>query len=418
MNWYQTTFGNRFDYAARVMVILTAFIIPLSTAAMSIASGLLLIFWLLSGNFGLKFKRIKQSPAALWVLGLFALLAIGLLYSNAEPGATMDTFNRYKKLLIMPIIISLMLSEQWRRYAMRGFMVGMVVLLAMSYMKYFEILTIDTGGPRDPVGHVTSGYTVFKSRIAHSIFMAFFFYLMVQFVISCPRWRWLCLTLAILTIHNILFMVTGQSGYVILICLITLLLYQHIGWKGLLIGILVAPLLLGITYYGSSNFKSRFHESATDFLEYTPGDYENYRGISYRREYFQGALKIIQKSPIYGHGTGSFAVEYKKVADEKGLKPAHDPHNEFLMLTSQLGLIGLTAFCLMLLSQWRASFRLDRENRLILQGLLVTMITGCLFNSLLLNSTEGKFYLILLAIIFSIPSQQEGNNSIEVSGST
>ena len=85
------------------------------------------------------------------------------------------------------------------------------------------------------------------------------------------------------------------------------------------------------------------------------------------------------------------------------------------MITSQLGVIGLAVFCLMLFFQWRSSFKLDRENRLILQGLLVTMVTGCLFNSLLMDSGEGKFYVILLAIIFSIPSQQEKNKSSDES---
>jgi len=402
MNWYQTTLGDRFDYAARVMVILTAFAIPLSTATMSITSGLLLIFWLLGGNFRLKFERIMQSQTALWAMGLFALLAIGLLYNSAEPDAAMDTFSKYKKLILVPIIISLMLSEQWRRYAIRGFAVGMTVLLTISYLKYVDVL---------PLGPEHQEYTAFKSRIAHSIFMAFFFYLMVQFAISSPRWRWLCITLAVLACYNTLFMITGQTGYVILICLVTLLFYQHIGWKGLLIGALSAPLLFAAAYYGSSDFQSRIHESTTDFLEYTPGDYENYRGISYRLEFYQNTLKVIEKNPVYGFGTGSLATEYKKVADIEGLEPTHNPHNEFLMITSQLGVIGLAVFCLMLFSQWRASFKLDRENRLILQGLLITMVVGCLFNSLLMDSGEGKFYVILLAIIFSIPSQQQQDQS-------
>ena len=241
--------------------------------------------------------------------------------------------------------------------------------------------------------------------------MAFFFYLSVQFAISSPRWRWLFITLAVLACYNTLFMITGQTGYVILICLITLLCYQLIGWKGLLIGALSTPLLFASAYYGSSDFQSRIHNSTADFLEYTPGDYENYGGISYRLEYYKNTLKVIEKSPLYGFGTGSLATEYKKVADAEGLEPTHNPHNEYLMITSQLGVIGLAIFCLMLFFQWRASFKLDRENRLILHGLLVTMVVGCLFNSLLLDSGEGKFYVILLAIIFSIPSQQQKNQS-------
>jgi len=406
MNWYQTTLGDRFDYAARIMVILTAFAIPLSTAAMSITSGLLLIFWLLSGNFSLKFERIMQSQTALWVLGLFALLAVGLLYSSAEIDGAIDTFSKYKKLLIVPIIISLMLSERWRRYAIRSFMIGMMVLLAISYLKYFDVL---------PHGPVNQEYTAFKNRITHGIFMAFFFYLTVQFTISYPRWRWIFITVAILAIYNTVFMNNGRSGYIVLISLIILLFYQHVGWKGLLIAVITTPLLFSTAYYVSNDFQSRIDHSVSDVMAYTSGDYKNLHGISYRLEYYQTTLKVIKESPIYGFGTGSLATEYKKVADKEGLEPTDNLHNEFLMITSQLGVIGFAVFCLMLFFQWRASFKLDRENQLILQGLLVTMVVGCLFNSLLMDSGEGKFYVILLAIIFSIPGQQEKNKSSDES---
>jgi len=398
MNWYQVKIGNRLDYAARVMVVMAAFSIPLSTAAMSITSGLLLIFWLLGGNYRTKLRNIMQSSTALWVLVLFTLLGLGLLYTSAGNEEALDTFSQYKKLLLVPIIISLMITRQWRRYAIYGFMLGMLVLLAMSYAKYFDLL---------PPGPLHQEYTVFKSRIGHGIFMAFFFYLLVHFAISSIRWRWLFIVGAALACYNTLFMITGQTGYVIMACLIMLLFYQSTGWKGVLVGALIAPLLFAGAYFGSNDFNARINESVTDFVGYTPGNYEHYRGISYRLEYYKTTLKVIEKSPVYGFGTGSFANEYKTVADQEKLEPTHNPHNEYLMFASQLGLVGLLAFVAMLFQQWRSSFKIDRESRLILHGLLATMVVGCLFNSLLLDSGEGKFYVILLAILFSLPRQQD-----------
>jgi len=245
--------------------------------------------------------------------------------------------------------------------------------------------------------------------------MAFFFYITVQFAISYPRWRWIFITVAILACYNTVFMNNGRSGYIVLTSLIILLFYQHVGWKGLLIAAITIPLLFSTAYYVSNTFQSRIDVSVSDVVGYTSGDYKYLQGISARLEYYQTTLKIIKESPVYGFGTGSLATEYKKVADKEGLETTRNSHNEYLMITSQLGVIGLAVFCLMLFFQWRASFKLDRENRLILQGLLVTMVTGCLFNSLLMDSGEGKFYVILLAIIFSIPSQQEKNKSSDES---
>jgi O-antigen ligase len=397
VSWYQATIGDRFDLAARAMVVLSAFAIPLSTAVMGVSTVLLLVFWLLSGNFRIKFQRIITSPISLWAIGLFLLLAIGLLYTTAETEAALDTFGKYKKLLFVPIIISLMLSDQWRRYAIMAFAIAMTIVLVMSYLKYLEVL---------PYGPVGQEYTVFKGRIAHGIFMAFFFYLLVQFALWYPRWRWLFITLAALAVYNLLFLNTGRTGYVVFICLAILLFYQYVGWKGLLISAVAVPLLLVIAFYTSSDFKMRVQESVTDVEQYAPGEYDHFSGLRYRLEYYQTTLKVIKKSILYGHGTGSLATEFKKIADEEGLRSTDNPHNEFMMLTAQLGIIGLLVFCLMLYFQWRNCCDLDKEYRLIMQGVLVTMISGSMLNSLLLDSGEGKFYVILLAIVFSVPAKK------------
>jgi len=396
--WYQDKLRPHFDTAAKVMVVLAAFSIPMSTAMMSIATALLLLFWILSGNFDQKFRTIGQNSAALWSLGLFLLLAIGLIYTSAESEAAIGTFGKYKKLLFIPIILSLGLTKKWQRSAIYAFVIAMTIILIMSYLKYFGILA--------HTGSTGEEYTVFKGRIAHGIFMAFYFYIMVQFAIHRKPWRWLFLILASLACYNLLFINVGRSGYVVFTCLVFFLFYQRFNWKGLVGAFLALTILMTFAFFTSDGFRSRITESVNDVRVHVPGEYNHYSGLRYRLEYYQTTLKIIKKNVLVGHGTGSLATEFKIMADQEGLRTTDNPHNEFMMVTAQIGLVGLFVLCGMLYSQWRASLNLDVEYRHILQGVLVTMISGSMLNSLLLDSGEGKFYVILVAILLSTSALQ------------
>ncbi len=397
--WYQENLKPRFDTAAKAMVVASAFSIPMSTAMMSISTGLLLLFWLLSGNFGEKFRTIGQSSISLWALGLFLLLAIGLTYTSAEASAAFDTFGKYKKLLFVPIIISLLLSEKWRRAAIYGFALGMTIILLISCLRYFSLL--------EPRNDPSQAYTVFKSRIAHGIFMAFYFYLMVQLAIHNKTWRWIFSILAALACFNLLFVNNGRSGYVVFACLLFLLFYQKFNWKGLFSAGGALTILVALAFFTSTDFRDRITESVSDVQSHVPGEYNHVSGIRYRIEYYLTTIKVMKKSPLIGHGTGSLATEYKIIADEEGLRTTDNPHNEFMMITAQLGVIGLFLLCGLLYSHWRSSSRLDKEYRHIQYGLLVTMISGCMLNSLLLDSGEGKFYVIIMALILSVPMSKE-----------
>ena len=56
----------------------------------------------------------------------------------------------------------------------------------------------------------------------------------------------------------------------------------------------------------------------------------------------QQALHAIQKSPLIGVGVGSFIVELANTAMEGA--PIEPVHNVFLLITAELGLVGLLLF--------------------------------------------------------------------------
>src|SRR3989338_665996 len=90
---------------ARWSAILLGFSIPISVALDNLLLALILLLWLLSANFKEKFSVIRANPVALLSLAFFALLVVGTLYGERNPGDGLNYLSKYSDLLFVPIFI-------------------------------------------------------------------------------------------------------------------------------------------------------------------------------------------------------------------------------------------------------------------------------------------------------------------------
>ena len=105
------------------------------------------------------------------------------------------------------------------------------------------------------------------------------------------------------------------------------------------------------------------------FLQPKPEQTESSMGQRYT--FWKYSLKLIAEKPLLGHGTGSFAKEYQRIAIGEQFI-TENPHNEFLMIGVQLGLLGAAGVSWGFL---QASFivpgKLPDNEKWLAQGLLV-----------------------------------------------
>jgi O-antigen ligase len=200
-----------------------------------------------------------------------------------------------------------------------------------------------------------------------------------------------------LSLGNLLFMIGGRSGHLVFFALIMLFMYQHWRWRGLLFSTLLVATVTLLVYHTSDPFQKRMRQMMSDITEDQPDAITAGR---LRLEFYANTLRLIARHPWLGGGTGSFVPEYAKLAQERALYPTQNPHNEFLLITTQLGLVGLALLLLLGYRQWRLSYALRPEFIAAAQGLIVTIGVGSLFNSLLLDFTEGHFYACLTGIYY------------------
>jgi O-antigen ligase len=244
------------------------------------------------------------------------------------------------------------------------------------------------------------GGASFKSRITHSIFISFFAFFSAHKAYDGQRYAKLYWVLFILCVYNLFFIVEGRTGQLIAVLLVLLFGVQRFTKKYFLLTVLVMTILLGF-FLAFSDKATRISEgfaSTQAYLQSHPEKTEVSMGA--RFTFWRNSLKLIAEKPFLGHGTGSFAKEYERIAQNEHLI-AKNPHNEFLMIGVQLGLLGLSIYFGFLASQYYYAKKLPNKEKWLAQGVLLSLIVTSLFNSPFLDHTEGHWFASMIALCFA-----------------
>jgi O-antigen ligase len=257
----------------------------------------------------------------------------------------------------------------------------------------------------------SQGYLAFKNRIAHNILMSFFMYVVFsKFYFEKSRVRWFWFSLAALAFFDIMCLVGGRSGQIVALSFLIFLPLHLYGLKSVKYLSLFFMIIFLLRAQFENLIPERLINLKQEVLDHKSNDHLTSAGI--RMEMYRNTFSLIMKSPLIGYGTGALRYEYKKLSDTQDtlLKDVPNPHNQYLLTFFELGIIGLLIFIGMLFKQWIFSnnFRfIEGQIGLYAKGLILTISIGSLFNSLLLDATEGKFYCILIGVLLSYNKKNE-----------
>jgi O-antigen ligase len=279
-------------------------------------------------------------------------------------------------------------SEKYRNYAINAFLIGCIVTLTISYLKLLHVVPyVDNG----------NGYVVFKNRITQNIFTAFAVYLMsLKASNTKGSHRVVWIILGVLGVVNVLFMVNGRSGQIILFALEAFFVFQTWGLKSIKYMIVSIVLCSSLLHFTNLFSNSRLFGTVEEMK-----DSSSSAGL--RAGYYKNSLKLIKDHLILGVGTGSFEKSYnEKIKGDPTSFPTSNPHNQFLLTYIEIGCVGFLAFIYMLFSQWKQSIQIaSLSHSLMLRGLLICFVLGSLTNSLLMDAGEGRFYGVMMGVLLS-----------------
>lgn len=382
---------------------------------LSVALDNLLLFTLLvlvpAGSCRAVLHTAAHNPVARASALLFAALLLGMAYGNAPLGEAADILGKYADLAFVPLLMVAGHDATTRRRAMLGFLGVMLITVLLSWLVGLHILPV-AGWMW--VGCTPDNPAIFRSSITQNVLMAYAAYLLVLQAreAGSNKAKWLFTGLSMLAGGNVLFMVSGKTGYLILLALLTYFAWitlarrlhirgRSIGWRECIgIGLLTLVLVFG-TYQVSPRLHERVNKMVTESQAWQP-NMHNETSTGERQEFYYNTFAIVKQHPLLGVGTGGFPAAYAQQVQGKDVILTRNPHNEYLLITVQVGVAGFALLLYLFYTQWRHAVKLPSLfEQDAARGLVLTIAVTSLFNSPLHDHTEGLFFAFVSALLFA-----------------
>ena len=323
----------------QVLFILLGVFIPTSIAITNFILALLALCWIFEGNFKSKFEHIKSSK---WVISVFALIGLyglGLLWGGNHLNAEWQ-FQRLALLLIFPVLLSMELKQKTIKRAVIAFL-GTAFISALAAILINNKIILPLGNYLSFI-EVSWRNSAFITYNYHNVILALAttlsFYILVERKSKYPYL--LLLFIAIYTLS--IFTERGRAGQVIfnLSAVFYILYYNR---KHLLRLVALMLLLFSfqyIIYKSTKVYKNRF-DVMSNIIQ-NNGDVGEGKLEDIRYVFVKESLSRVLEKPLLGYGTGSFGTIFKAEVKSGHYFDKHTtPHNQYLYVWFELGVLGL-----------------------------------------------------------------------------
>ena len=314
-----------------MIFILLGFSFPLSISISSILIILLAILLFFQEDIRGKIKKVLSGKWMLSILTLLFLYYISPLFF----GLFTDTFwvlKRMSLLLILPILYSFSFSQKTINLSVFAFLSSMFLSSVIALADNYEIIQFTKNWT----------WSAFLQYTEHNVFLAIALLLSFYtlFRVKLSLFNRNILLVFILTFLFSLFTEGGKAGQLVFIISIILFFIFHFKDKRTLMFFSVLSIFIFsvVIYHSSPIVKKRFTHEIKSIRSAEP---------SFRNNLFIYSVDLIQENPIIGYGTGSFTDVFKEVnkSTKRTVDYSHKtPHNNYLYIWFELGIIGLIVF--------------------------------------------------------------------------
>lgn len=373
---------------------LLALSLPVSTSAVSVLAILICIVWVAGGQFKDKLNEIFRNEVTAALLLYLLLHVIGLLWTD-DKASGLAVLQKQWKLMFMPLFLTALQPEH-RRRNIYFFVAGLVAGMCMTYLAWFDLFHYGGVTPDHPTRRLF--------HVVYNPLLAFGFYLVVHEVLwgGLATWkRWLFCGVALCMAFN-MFITEGRAGQVAFFVMLGLLLLQFFR-KNRLKGIVIAVVLLPLLFTAGFKFSPTFHKRIIQVGEEIESFKENPNtSIGLRLLFWENSWEVIKKNPLLGVGTGDFKAEYGKVNKKASptMVVTDNPHNQYVMVLCQFGLLGLVSLLAIFFLQFRQAFTLQDGLERIRVAFPVLFLVIMLTESYLIVYETGFTFSLFSAILY------------------
>lgn len=387
--------------ARRVVAATSAFMIPLSTSGLAIATAIFILLAAITVERAEWIAALVR-PAAVAPVGLFLLLLVGMTWSPT-PFASGGGIGHYIKLLLIPVTMATAFTTRDAKQVGYGFLAGCLVILVLSFLSFFIPLP-------PPFRPFMDGVPLKDNAVQTGCFALCAFGLAlggVQFWAQGNKRQGAVLIISAMIFLADIFVIFISKTGVLMTAALTALFVAHVG--GLKRSFLVAaPMLLiaAIAIWSSAPAQRRLAEIAIDIhaVESKKERSEATFSTASRMDFWTKAVEFIKQAPLIGHGTGSTKSLYQSLEETRPSpygEAVPDPHNQFFAIAIQVGLLGGTLLLIMWVVHFSTFVGGGFVNALG-QAVVIQNVIGSLFNSHLSTITQGTLYCLSVGLLAGV----------------
>lgn len=383
---------NKLDFV-RSLIITELVCMLFSTSLTGIVEILLLLTFLSFKELRYRLLASVKQPMVAMALVWLVVLCIGTLFSLAPGEESLDILSSWRKILLIPMAAAVFEDDSWKLRMAWTFVSTVILCLLLSYLSWFMEITIHELPGIIIHNHATQGMVFGVALFTAAV--------LLRFKIATSRGSRVSLAAAsFFLLLNILLITPGRSGYLALLVLTAVFSFFSVkGWTRYLLCLSV-PLIIVLALSLSPLAKKGILQGVSEIQHYDQSESVTSMGI--RVIMWQNTLKIIEERPIFGHGTGAFLEAYRKQV--KGVSGwqgelAHDPHNQYLRVAAEHGLIGLMIFLMFIAAFFRQN--VTGWPRVMGRGVLLSWCATSLFSAHFNTFTEGRFLMIWCGVFLA-----------------
>ncbi len=334
---------SRLDTTLGWLTVVLAFSLPLYRPWVTLATSLILAFWLFAPGLGRRCAELRHHRLTLAVLVFVALNVLSLVWTS-DPYAGLRYLTKYRYLLLIPILAT-SIRPVFRRFAVNTFLLATGVSVILSFAVLAGFLRIGGAHPGNP--------SPTMAHLDYSLVLALTALLILTRILYGRmelRYR-LMYTGGFLLVTAGLTVNIGRSGQLAFFGGLVLLLIHWARGRAprAVAGVLGAMIItLAVAWWVSPSCRARI-EAGREEMRSTVFEHRYETSFGGRVAAIKVAGEIIRRHPLLGTGVGSNITAFRTLLDTDfaDLKPSiywyRHFHNQYAQTATELGLVGLLA---------------------------------------------------------------------------
>ena len=294
-------------------------------------------------------RRLAQTlhhPLVVGILPFAAIVVLATFYGPASWHDALNALGGWRRLLLVPLCVAVFDDTASKQLVCKVLVISCLVAAAVSFVTRWEQITILD---KLPPGVSFHNYTVQALSFSVAIIVCIAAIMRPE-AFAGDRLlgdrRIMAAAIAALA-FDVVFVLWGRSGYLALlvmpVAVVTFLVRGS--WRVKVLAGFAVLVCVGVLLGSNAQVRSRVGQAVREFesadQSATP------TSLGYRAVFWPITLHMVRDHPIFGVGTGGFADGYRPygqgVEGWRG-NDTGDPHNQFLKILGEQGLVGLAAF--------------------------------------------------------------------------